>query len=51
MLGLDEVWHDNLNLWNDDNTNSLKLYPDYPLWNKVDVKVGGIDVYKYVEIE
>ena len=48
MLGTNEVL-DVSNIWNIDNTENLKLYPDYPLWHKEHISVGGIDVNKYVE--
>ena len=46
VLEWDEVV-DNTNVWNRDNVENVRLYPEYPLWDIGIMDVGGIDVKKY----
>lgn len=46
LLEWDEVV-DPANVWDRDNAENIRLYPEYPLWNSGIMDVGGIDVKKY----
>ena len=49
VLGIDEKNNDT-NVWSFYNEENLKLYADNnPLWEKDDIIVGGIEVYKCIK--
>lgn len=44
----DAFWFEESCIWSDNYKNGIKLYPDWPEWEKVETEVGGIILQKYV---
>lgn len=44
----DMFWHEEECVWSDNYRGSIRLYPDWPEWEKVETDTGGITVNKYI---